>query len=81
MNREQRSVLTDTRRAAMRELAQGMAELVASRPEGYPAGELWAAVMPMCPRLETFESLMRLAVLLKLVEKRGQVYYGVRGDE
>jgi len=57
------------------EIVELVGDLVATRPNGYPAGELWAAIMEWCPKLDTFETMMRVTEKVGLVEKKGDLYY------
>ena len=69
----------DKGREAVVSISRTVAELVATRPEGYPAGELYAAMMPLVKTLDTFEMLMGMAIRLNLVTKRGQLYRATEG--
>lgn len=67
--------LTEKGKTAVREILDALSEVVGARPEGYPAGELYAALMPLTPTLSAFETLMKMAEREGKVEKRGQLYF------
>lgn len=69
--------LTEKGMSAVTAVLETVAEVVALRPEGYPAGELYAAMMPWTDTLPKFETIMGLAVARGFVEKRGQLYFKV----
>lgn len=67
--------LTEKGAEAVREICGAVRDVIASRTEGYPAGELYAQLMPFCPTLDRFELLMSACVRFGLVERRGQLYF------
>lgn len=75
MKTETAYVPTPAGLAAVDGLLDAVRDLVATRPAGYPAGELYAMLMPLTSTLAGFETLMALAVKRERVVKRGQLYH------